>query len=532
MTDRKRSKSITYGPIISRLGVIISIFAVGLLILFGTDPDIQKLALSIIIVGFIIASWGYVLFRLGLLGAGMFAAGAIFTTIGFALIAIPLILIAYAMGPSLNVEIILFVSGGVLILLGFFSEQYDLNQKVIDLVSELSELISDFMKRINWGIVFSPVNLLSVGAIYLLVDTPGSPESIDSNTRIILAICLFNINIAWFFRREIIKFFKISLSWIKVLLIFLKNGVKQLKPISIKALKIFSHVISFAKEGFNWLVINNWTLMILLGLLVIFWSSLTGLPYSIRLATGILAISVGISFSAFRYKTYLASIFRSGRSRAYIIGARYSNWRAPKEDLFSCVNCGYQVHPDVIPYQCFKCKFVFEKDMISRRIMRPDDIVAKCASCEYYSLATNWDSWLKIKPNCAHCKTPTKITDLKFAPYSNLYTPEQGKKDFKTSLTDAVRDFVEIATSSEPEKDKSKDTKPREKKTEKTKRETETQAQASKPVLSDALKETGKEALRQFGGMVGRKIASEIAKKAKKDEEESDSDAENNSDKK
>ena len=169
------------------------------MILFGTDPDIQKLALAIIIVGFIIASWGYVLFRLGLLGAGLFAAGAIFTTIGFALIAIPLILIAYSMGPTFKVEIIFFVSGAVLILLGFFSEQYDLNEKIIELIAELSELFKDFMRRINLRIVFSPINLLSVVAIYLLIDTPGSPETIDSGTRFILAICLIVTNIAWFF---------------------------------------------------------------------------------------------------------------------------------------------------------------------------------------------------------------------------------------------------------------------------------------------------------------------------------------------
>ncbi|MHA1401214.1 MAG: double zinc ribbon domain-containing protein [Candidatus Heimdallarchaeaceae archaeon] len=404
--NKKRERKIIInilwiGLIISLIGLISTIIISAI---FG--DKFFNIALGIMAIGFLILFFGFILSRLQKLGIDYFVTGAIISYIGYILVAIPSIL--YAFNVQLFVKdfwnFFLICAGLILIIFGFFSETYELNRKLVKLFNQLGQSIKRLLSKINWEIVFSPLNFLStvgVTLILLAVFQAIPPISNKYSYYFIIGGSLIGLNIIILFKEEVVS---IVLTLSKIILTLSRaigRGLKQVPRIiadlsvwiyhaSIKAAKVIG-------RGIKYVLIHNYFLLFGLGIIIFFVTK--PLTFEIRIALSFLICIIAL------IKPLVDQRERIGRrvnsARLYL----YQKSQIPKKIFKRTIACPHCSHPVPIGASyCPRCGKALVKCYICNLNISKNEAVSICPNCNNFYHYNHLATWVKLKGTCPICK--------------------------------------------------------------------------------------------------------------------------------
>ncbi len=371
----------------------------------------ERIGLTIIFFSALFIFGTFIFNRLQVIGAERWAIGSIIVWIGFLLFSFPLFAVAWEI-LILKTRIILFTLGIVFIGLGFATEFFDLNLKLLKLIKQTKIRLNIIFTKIKARLLSSIwIFLIFISSSLLILSFifPVIAESTDQllpnynyiTTRWILVyitifstiielrelISLIFISISTaitlFMRsltRRLIQFRELIVSLfvnLKLLIIQIWNGLKTFVQISIKnnysfgffLFLIFS-VFSFFRSDMTLFAIS--TIMLFAGLT----SSLLAKPEFIA-----------DSISRIHHSTY---------KRSLKIRHRFSD-----NSPYMCPECSLLV--TAFYTNCPHCQFILPSCSVCRKLIRPGTEALICTHCQRPGHRSHIERWLMIKANCPNC---------------------------------------------------------------------------------------------------------------------------------
>ncbi len=400
------------------IGLIISLIGlIGIIIInIALGGRYYNIALGVMIAGFLLIFLGTILNRLRKMGIDYFVTGAIIAYLGYILVAIP------AIFYSFNFQIfdkdfwnfVLIGSGIVLIILGFFTETYELNKKLIKLFKLLGQQIKNLIAKINWSLVFAPINLLTVAGIILIIIAALKAIPPLFNVYFyyyIIGGSLIAINIIFHLRSELFAILKYSFNIILTILRGIIKGISKL-PKAIVSLskwlyKTLIKALKYIWKAFRYLVINNYLILFAIGIASFF--VMKTLMYEVRLSISIIVCVIAIVKPLVDKKAPMEE--RISSTKMFI----YQKARWPKKILSrktTCPYCGTKI--SIHANNCPNCGKKVEKCYICSLPISKDSKATQCPNCGNFFHYNHFITWLKLKGHCPICKSEIKsISKLK-----------------------------------------------------------------------------------------------------------------------
>lgn len=376
-----------------------------------TYLESERIGLTLIFFSALFIFGTFIYNRLQVISAEKWAIGSIIVWIGFFLFSLPIFGVAWKI-IGLKARILLFIFGIVFILLGFATEFFDLNLKLLKLVNQTKIKLNVFFNKLKERLLSSVWTFLIFIASSLLIVSfffPIMTESIDSilpdynffTTQLILIyIIIFSILMEI---RELLSLLIISFGIaIKLLLRSLARRLIQFRELVVSLffrLKLLIiHIWGTLKNFVQITIKNNYSfgffLFIIFAILSLFRSD------KILFAISTLMLFAGLTTWLLQKPEFIADsisrIHHSTYKRSLKIRNRFSD-KAPYE----CPNCSVMV--TTFYANCPRCQVILPSCSVCRKLIQPEMDSLICTHCQRPGHRSHIERWLMIKANCPNC---------------------------------------------------------------------------------------------------------------------------------
>ncbi|MHA2091286.1 MAG: hypothetical protein ACW98K_10535 [Candidatus Kariarchaeaceae archaeon] len=395
------------------LSILLSIIGI-IVAALSQQPDdlLFSLGLTFIFVAALLMAGSFVLDRLRRIGAEAWAIGSILVWIGYLFFALPLI--GFAWNFLSGFQQLLFFSIGVfLILLGFTTEYYDLNIRLIHFIErtrkrfhEVWDTIRQTFLRSNW------TRFASVTVIVDIISFPFpdvlrplsvlSPSlSLNEHRVILLGIALLCL-LAEF--REMI-YLALS-SFFNVLYIFIYGIFRRLRHIPSLIQRLFELLLDLGRRMGNAIrrtaefgtyntYIFGFVISIVIGILAFTREDST------LFATSLLAIIASLSILLIQKPQQVASRIGQVQQIAYRRSTIVRNFANRRKDII-CPSCSQQLASSAS--HCYRCDNPIPKCSVCKGIILQNSRTLRCNFCEQVGHLEHLTRWVQINPICPHCR--------------------------------------------------------------------------------------------------------------------------------
>ncbi|MDH5401255.1 MAG: zinc ribbon domain-containing protein [Candidatus Heimdallarchaeota archaeon] len=399
MSENPRSKLDIITIILTVIGVLVVI-------------NDQQIGLTLIFVAGLLWTAGIVLRRLEKIGAEMFAFGSILVWVGYLLFALPILGFAWNLFKDSNTEIILFIAGIILILLGYTTEYYDLNIRFVEFLRKTKIKFDLAWRRISRSILKSPWILIAfIVSIYLLM-TLTLPEFLYPLQLIVpgkklsfyylIIVCFIITPLSIEFKdfifagiETLVGIFSIIFQW----LFWRIKSIPQLFVSLIKLIKeFFAHMISFISSIFYLFIQRKYIISFFGSLVFVFYGLLHGDMILLYFTSFflILTITYFISENTEVVSDRINSIHQRTYQRSLFVRNRFK-----KKDLI-CPKCK-QIFPEQNRF-CIKCGFEISKCMVCKGKIIALETIIQCNNCDAPAHEDHILKWIMIKNICPNCR--------------------------------------------------------------------------------------------------------------------------------
>ncbi|MCK4844622.1 MAG: hypothetical protein KAS95_03015 [Candidatus Heimdallarchaeota archaeon] len=403
------------------IGVIVSLLGIiGMIItnIIGKS-DYNRIGLGIMTVGFLVIFFSLIFWRLGKVGIDYFVTGAIIAYIGFILVALPSL--SFSIGFKLfskdYFNFILMGGGVLLIVFGFFAETYDLNKKLLEILKKIRISIKNILMRINWKLVFSPWNILSLAGICIIILTALSMlTGLADLFFYLIALGLILLNVVIHFRREILRLIIEVLELLSIPFRAIARAIKQIPKIVSRFAKWLKNIIIRIAEtiwdALKFIVVKNYLLLFCAGIALFFLTQYKDLE--IRIALSALICCISLIKPLIDYREQIGD--KVSGARLYV----YKTSRLPKRVIRWLPRCPYCSHQNSHgTSECSHCGKELTKCYICGISIERKDEITVCLDCGNIFHYNHYMTWLKLKGMCPICKKEVK--DVKKSKFSTLY---------------------------------------------------------------------------------------------------------------
>ncbi|MHA2278901.1 MAG: hypothetical protein ACXAC2_24235 [Candidatus Kariarchaeaceae archaeon] len=357
--------------------------------------------------------------RLYVLGAEKWAIGSIIVWLGFFLSSLPVF--GYAWGLMTNsTRLILFSTGLLFVFLGFLTEFFDLNLKLLNLIKQTKIKVAEFVKRLKSRLLSSVwIFLMFISSIWLITSLlipqvlePLNrivPESTYLDSRFFL-LYVFVLSLILETRELIILFLSSFTNAIYLLLQGLGRRILQAKGLITGA--YYSIIALIRKIGieinrFITLVLtNNYSLgfffFIVFGILSYFRSD------QILFAISTLMLFSGLTTFLIQKPEFIADTVSNIHHSTYRQSLRVRN-RFTKTQSFACANCNAHIN-STYP-NCVDCGHRLPVCSVCKNKIIPGSKIMQCNHCSESGHSDHLDRWLLIKTVCPNCRLTWEIQE-------------------------------------------------------------------------------------------------------------------------
>ncbi|MHA2249334.1 MAG: hypothetical protein ACXAD7_03180 [Candidatus Kariarchaeaceae archaeon] len=397
-----RSKLAIFSVVIASLGIIVAAL------------KFVDIGLTFIFISALLMAGSFVNSRLKKMGAEAWALGSLFVWIGYFLFAFPVL--GFAWGILVSIRIYLFVSGIVLIILGFTTEYYDLNVKFLRFLERtkkrfldvLSTIRATFFHSIWTGLATLDIIYLSLSFIIVELLSPFETVNI-SNTitqRIILvifALCFLIVE----FRALIILGIGVIIQFFVIITNSILRRLTQL-PSLVK--RIYELFVDLLRSIWNF-IIQNIIFLTYNTYLIGFTASIITLIIAISkqdntiFAVTILLIIVSLATLLLQRSDQVAERIGQFQQAAYR-RATVARRLITRVSSNECPNCGQLLTSNQV--QCYTCKNFIPKCSVCKGSIFSGSEILECNHCQEKGHAEHLLRWVQIKPICPHCRREWK----------------------------------------------------------------------------------------------------------------------------
>jgi len=379
-----------------------------------------RIILGVFVAGVLILFFALILRRLGRKGIDYFVTGAITAYIGFLLVALPAIL--YSVGVTSVTNYIFYIvmaAGLLLIIFGFFFEAYDLNQKIINLMKKIGEAIKRMWQRINWKLIFSPWNLLTVAGITVIILTAMNILVwIPSLYWYLIGGGLILINIIWHFRKEIAEIFVNMGKFIATMFQAWWRAIKQIPQI-IKRFFIWIYtksieIIKTIGKAIKFIVVRNYLILFVFGIAMFVVFQVLGIfNFETRIALAALVCGIAIVKPILDWIEHFGEDISNARMFLYKTAHKTTKVLQRRK----LIRCPYCERPNEYSAEyCWHCEKLLPKCMICGSKIERGTQIAKCTLCDNIYHINHLETWLRFNPKCPVCKEILEKEEEEFLP--------------------------------------------------------------------------------------------------------------------
>ena len=407
MKSKKRASD--YSILLLWIGLIfatVGIITIIILNLIALD-QYSNIGFGIMVLGILVTFFGFIIRRMQKLGIDYFVTGAVIAYLGYLFVALPAIAFAFGFNLFKNdyLNLIPISAGLLLILLGFFTETYELNKKLLKLLTQLGSSIKSIINKINWKLVFSPFNLLSVAGITIIILTYYGffQPYFDFWLGYFLGSVLILLNFVYHFRYETLSILVNTINMLIVIFKGILRGIKQIPTIVKEFLIWFKKVI---KTFFKWswraikfTLLRNYILLFGLGIGSFF--LFDSFALEIRIAISSLVCFIAIIKPLVEWRHDLAKKLTSVRANIYRTAKRS---RKLVSRTFHCPFCDGKIKKTT--QFCPHCGRAVITCWVCTLPIQADEEVATCPHCSNIFHYSHLNAWIQMKQVCPVCKKP------------------------------------------------------------------------------------------------------------------------------
>lgn len=409
--------------VIGVLGIIVSQVALG--------GNFFRIFLGVFLAGVLICFFALILRRLRRKGIEYFVIGAITVYIGFLLLAFPAILATMDIEIRFPYVYYIMMGGGLfLIIFGFFMETYDLNEKIIELCKRIWIALKNLLKKLNWKMILSLWNFLSVAGIIVIILTAEEIILILPVIFYIIGSVLILTNFIIHFREEFVEvlknigniFFTFFKAWAK--------AIKQIPRIIKKLVEIlydperFKRMVKWVYKqiklvgrAIKYIVVRNYIFLFIFGIAIFFILKIPriDLGLEIRLSLSSLVCFVAIVKPLLDWREHFGEEISSARMFLYKTTQKTRNV-FKRRDIIRCPHCNYS---NIASRRvCWNCKEQIPNCWICNRVFEPQMEVAVCPHCKNNYHIKHLKAWLRFNPKCPVCHEPIEKIE------TEIYLPD------------------------------------------------------------------------------------------------------------
>ncbi len=403
---------------------IVGILVVTLALAMTYEDLVFRIILGIFVVGVLILFFALILRRIRKKGIDYFVTGAITAYIGFILVAFPAIL--FAVGVTViepdYIYYILMGAGVILIIFGFFFEAYDLNLKLIALLKKLKEALRKIWKRINWKLILSPWNLLSVAGLTVIILTAVQVLVwIRPLYWYLIGGGLILINLIWHFRKEIAEIFVTIGKVFSTIFQAWWRAVKQIPQIVKKlAVWIYEKTVEVLKvigKSIKFIIIRNYLILFVFGVSMFLVLHFLGIfNLEVRIALSALVCGVAIVKPLLDWREHFGEDISNARMYLYKTAHKTKSVFQQRRKLTRCPTCN---RPNEISKEyCWNCNELLPKCMICNSKIERGAQITRCQLCDNIYHTNHLETWLRFNPKCPVCKEIIDKKEEEFLPES------------------------------------------------------------------------------------------------------------------
>lgn len=387
--------------------IVLSLFGVVFAALRYTE-----IGLTIIFIAGLFSFGTFIYRRLAYLGAEKWAIGSIIVWLGFFLLTFPVFGYAWELMSDRTI-ITLFITGISLVFLGFLTEFFDLNLKLINLIKRtkvrLAVLYRRFKSRIFSSIwiftMFFSSTILIISFFIPQILIPLDfllPDSNYLDSRFVL-VYVFSFALVIEIHEMILVVISSLVNGLSLLLQSLARRIRQLKGLIIRAYELF---IDFSKNLYR--AIRDFAVLIMennysLGFLFFIVFSLISYFKSSQIifAFATLMLFSGFTTLLIQKPDFIADTISSIHHRTYMQTFKIRN-RFVKTQSFECVNCSATIS-NTYP-NCVECGYHLPTCSVCKKQILPGVEIMQCTSCTQSGHIDHLNRWLMIKAICPNCR--------------------------------------------------------------------------------------------------------------------------------
>lgn len=397
-----RSKLSITSVLIALLGVII------ILISSITNQNVkigQQIGLTLIAIASLLMVSSLVKSRLRRIGAEQWAIGSITVWIGFTLISV--ILFSFALEFDLPVNrTILIVIGLIVILLGFTTEYFDLNIKLVEIWNKFTLRLEQAMKEVRARFFRSPWTILATISLLLIVISFVIDVGYGINVSILRLVLLFVFVIV--LGIEFRSLITIGLDGFSRMIVIIVQGTIR-RIIHFKGLiKLFFNRLKeeilntwiFLKKAGRFIVENTYVLGFI-GTIII---GFIGFNKSekVLLAIGILMAFASIAVLIVQQPQFVINQINRVQLATYKRTLILQNILSRKTSN-RCVNCEAMV--GTTWDTCLNCQLEIDRCIVCKLLISENEETMTCSGCERKGHTPHIKRWIQIKPICPTCRS-------------------------------------------------------------------------------------------------------------------------------
>ncbi|MCE7737331.1 MAG: hypothetical protein GPJ54_20750 [Candidatus Heimdallarchaeota archaeon] len=393
-----------YVIILSIIGVVFTIFYL-------------EIGLTLIAFSGLLTAAEFIRERLKKIGAESWALGSIIVGLGFLFFTIPVIGFAWSFISTSN-EIILVVIGVILMIIGYTTEYFDLNVKLLNFIENVKIQYHKLIQKIKakflrsvWTIsaVFS-FTLLILSYFYPVILEPLSgilPNYQASSRLLLISLAVLFLLIEY---REFMGFMFVRFG--EFLTLLMRGIIRRLVNIKEffvilfkKGKSLLQSSITFLKDiivfSFENTFIIGFSSFLIFGILSLLSKDL------ILSSLSVISLIISLGLILVKYEQAINVRVRTTQQTAYKSAFRIKNLVMRKK-FVNCPNCDFEIVKDSI--NCLNCNESLPKCMICKDLLRKDQEFEECHNCEYHFHKNHIDKWIQILPKCPICKTEWQLT--------------------------------------------------------------------------------------------------------------------------
>jgi hypothetical protein len=333
---------------------------------FNVDDILFRLIVGLLIIELLVFALGLVIDRLSE-GFELWAFGAIITYVGTIVLFSPLWIWIITNVVDPTVSVILIIAGVLIMFLGYFTEAYDLNERIAKALMDLLRAIRSYNYREGARALFRLIKQVFWGFLAYLKRV----------------------------RNTLANFFRRTGSFIKRLL---KEVWSFLRAIP-------STIYHFIMKTARWIISNIHGIGVFAGTIVFIVSLLGPLdPF-----TGIIILLFSVTFflikAAYPRKEQLIRIAVTVRDRVWETSYQI-NYRvrtiAENRRRINCPSCQREI--PLGARECDFCEKEIKRCMICKLPIKDEQEPSECPFCKNPAHEDHWKFWIDLRHECPACK--------------------------------------------------------------------------------------------------------------------------------